>query len=1216
MSTGFINLFPDGNISEIFNPSTFVSTSFQIPQIEATSITVTSTSQTNGIIDFGTVECNNLTIENTAYFTGPIIPNSNCLATTSYIDTAVTNLIDGSSEQLNTLRELSQALNDDANFGTNVVNQLATKANDSLVVHNFGDETIQGNKSFTGTTTLNNITFTGLVNEIEPQTFNHLSDVTAPIQGQIDDLNSAVTNLSTNKADLSYVDLQDQALNSTMVIMNTNLINSINTVNTTLTNSINDNVAILDASIESNVNTLNTTINTLNTNLQNQINTKAEKAYVDGIKTVTDNELLNLNTNKANLTYVNTQDQQLQTNIDTLQTNTQNELTNLSTIKANKSYVDTADQLLQTNINTINSNIQGQILTLQSADASLEDQIADLSNIKANITYVDTKIADLVGSSPELMNTLAEISNSLNNDPNFNTTLLNELALKSNTTYVDGQNTVLQSQINTINSTKSNITYVDGIKNELQTNIGTLNTALSNQITNLNSYVDTQDATLQTQINTLSNTKANISYVDSTKIDLQNSINTVNTNLQNQITTVSNNLTSTQTTLESSILSASNNLQSQITSLTASKADLNYVDQSISNLVGLAPENLNTLQELSNAIENDANFSVTLVNQISTKANKSYVDTEVASLQSQINDRALITNVNNSLNEKVNVSDYTTAINSINSTLNTKANSTYVDTELSKKVNSTDYNTAINSINSSLDTKALNTDLINGLSAKVNQSDYITAISNINTSLLSKASTTDVTNAITSMKNEILGGVGPAYDTLNELAIGLQSNTDLATTLTNSLASKANISYVDSSISTAISNIPPTDLTNYTTKTYVDNAVANVSVDLTGYATETFVNTAISNIPATDLTNYATKTYVDTAVSNVSGGGNVDLTGYATETFVNTAISNIPPTDLMNYSTKTYTDNAVATVKNEILGGVGPAYDTLTELKTYIETSDNSVSTALATQIATKANDADVVHLTGTETIGGLKTFSNNVTVSSLNGMSSTTLGYLSTVTAPIQNALNNKANNASVVNLTTDQTIGGLKTFSSNVTVPSLNNITSTTLGYLDATSSIQTQLNNRALTSDAVNLSSAQTIGTSATKTWNNINNFSRLIEQVQALTVTTNAFTFDFSTSSVGYCTPSSATNMTCSITNLPFSTYSGSSFTITVIINASTNKNYVTTVNVNGSAQTVRFAGGSANITVASAIYIIQTITVLVLPGTSTIGGVLSAVTQWY
>ena len=100
---------------------------------------------------------------------------------------------------MDTLKELSQALNDDANFGTNVVNSLATKAVDTTVVHNSGDETINGNKSFTANTSLNNITYTGTINDISPTTFNYLADVTTPIQQQLN-------NLSTVKADKSYTD--------------------------------------------------------------------------------------------------------------------------------------------------------------------------------------------------------------------------------------------------------------------------------------------------------------------------------------------------------------------------------------------------------------------------------------------------------------------------------------------------------------------------------------------------------------------------------------------------------------------------------------------------------------------------------------------------------------------------------------------------------------------------------------------------------------------------------------------------------------------------------------------------------------------------------------------------------------------------------------------------------------------------------------------------
>ena len=49
-------------------------------------------------------------------------------ATTSYVTTQITNLVDSAPNALNTLNELAAALNDDANFSTTVTNSLATKA--------------------------------------------------------------------------------------------------------------------------------------------------------------------------------------------------------------------------------------------------------------------------------------------------------------------------------------------------------------------------------------------------------------------------------------------------------------------------------------------------------------------------------------------------------------------------------------------------------------------------------------------------------------------------------------------------------------------------------------------------------------------------------------------------------------------------------------------------------------------------------------------------------------------------------------------------------------------------------------------------------------------------------------------------------------------------------------------------------------------------------
>ncbi len=49
------------------------------------------------------------------------------LATETYVDTAVSNLVDSSPATLNTLNELADALGDDANFSTTVTNSIATK---------------------------------------------------------------------------------------------------------------------------------------------------------------------------------------------------------------------------------------------------------------------------------------------------------------------------------------------------------------------------------------------------------------------------------------------------------------------------------------------------------------------------------------------------------------------------------------------------------------------------------------------------------------------------------------------------------------------------------------------------------------------------------------------------------------------------------------------------------------------------------------------------------------------------------------------------------------------------------------------------------------------------------------------------------------------------------------------------------------------------------
>ena len=80
-----------------------------------------------------------------------------------------------------------------------------------------------------------------------------------------------------------------------------------------------------------------------------------------------------------------------------------------------------------------------------------------------------------------------------------------------------------------------------------------------------------------------------------------------------------------------------------------------------------------------------------------------------------------------------------------------------------------------------------------------------------------------------------------------------------------------------------------------------------IEVDLTGYATEEFVNEAIGaiDIPEVDLSNHYTKAETNTAISQaISAIPGTDLSNYYTKSETNTAIQNAQP-NLAPYALKT-----------------------------------------------------------------------------------------------------------------------------------------------------------------------------------------------------------------------------------------------------------------------------------------------------------------------
>jgi hypothetical protein len=174
-------------------------------------------------------------------------------------------------------------------------------------------------------------------------------------------------------------------------------------------------------------------------------------------------------------------------------------------------------------------------------------------------TYVDTQIANLVGSSPETMNTLNELANALGDDPNFATTMSNQIGSKE---------TPAGAQLKA-------------------------DTALASA----NSYTDTQIATRETPAGAQS--KADAAKTSAIQ-EATTQIGAVQTILTSHTGDTNNPHATTA---------------AQLDAYTRSEVDTNILN-SINGIFGTPPIELNTLSKISTAIDNDPNFATTVSDRI------------------------------------------------------------------------------------------------------------------------------------------------------------------------------------------------------------------------------------------------------------------------------------------------------------------------------------------------------------------------------------------------------------------------------------------------------------------------------------------------------------------------------------------------------------------------------------------------------------------------
>ena len=419
----------------------------------------------------------NQTIAGDKTFTGTILAptpvesdNTTKLATTSWVNTAIDNLVDGAPNSLNTLNELAAAINDDNNFNTTMTTALAGK-----------------HASITTSARLNaNLIHDGTISNAE---FGYLNGVTSAIQTQIDGKQASLTSAgsgsvitATERTNLTDVSNNAVRVTGNQTIAGDKSFTGIITCSTPVVDVSNSQIAttgFVKIAVNNLVDSAPGALNTLNelaAALGDDANYAATitTALAGKHASITTSARLNANLihdgtiSNAEFGYLNGVTSAIQTQIDGKQASltsagsgsviTATERTNLTDVSNNAVRV------------TGNQTIAGDksftgIITCSTP-------VVDVSNSQIATTgFVKIAVNNLVDSAPGALNTLNELAAALGDDANYAATITTALAGKHASITTSARLNANLIHDGTISNAEFG--YLNGVTSAIQTQIDT-----------------------------------------------------------------------------------------------------------------------------------------------------------------------------------------------------------------------------------------------------------------------------------------------------------------------------------------------------------------------------------------------------------------------------------------------------------------------------------------------------------------------------------------------------------------------------------------------------------------------------------------------------------------------------------------------------------------------------------------------------------------------
>lgn len=321
-------------------------------------------------------------------------------------------------------------------------------------------------------------------------------------------------------------------------------------------------------------------------------------------------------------------------------------------------YTTKIDNLTQT-VNTNKTNTDNSITEINNTLEDLSNTVStDKESVNTNITNLQNNKLDKTFAS--------SLNNSITGNIEFSPSgLRNGVYIKA--TMINPTNSQTQEFGSYLYSSNNDIKYTgkeDGIETTIP-KLETLDTKIDTTKTELEESIDTINTNLTSSITALT------SVVDNNKTELDNKIEEINTNIENLDTNLTNNINTTKTELESKITSNTNSINTINETLSTQTNNIKELTEKV---------NINT----ENITTNTNNISTinTTITSLSNKVDE--LDTSVETMSETVTTvNEDMTDVKNRLNtaegnittNTTNISNNTQSIGNINDTLESQASS-------------------------------------------------------------------------------------------------------------------------------------------------------------------------------------------------------------------------------------------------------------------------------------------------------------------------------------------------------------------------------------------------------------------------------------------------------------------------------------------------------------------------------------------------------------